>query len=177
LALSPLLEDVAHYFELVIPNNDSVFERLFEWTELHRLCIDNVFIKDLLDIIVVFDQKGWLIRHKVEVYTLPNCLHFIQSHLNVVLFRCSLTDLNTDLIMLHQSHFKDVPKRKALVRLNFESHFGWNLIPMALLHAFLAQANHQRNFWPKLIKLCLNSNSYFQNGFDISLLKEPYHAR
>ena len=105
LTLSPLFKHITHNFEFVVPNNDSFFKRFFEGTELHGLGVDYMLIEDLLNVIVVFNQEGWFIGHQTEVDSLPYFLHFIQTHLNVVLFWCTFTYLHAHFGMGHQSHF------------------------------------------------------------------------
>jgi len=104
LTLSPLFKYITHNFEFIVPNNDSLFKRFFERTKLHWLSVDYVLIKNLLNVIIVLNQESWFIWHQTEVDSLPYFLHFIQTHLNVVLFRCTFTYLDANLRMSHQSH-------------------------------------------------------------------------
>jgi len=51
LALQPSIQDVLHENKLLLPGLDISFEWLDEGGASHRLCFDNVVIKQHLDVI------------------------------------------------------------------------------------------------------------------------------
>jgi hypothetical protein len=138
LALCPLFKHVTHDFELIIPDYNSLLERFFEGTKLHRLGVDDVLIKNLLDVVIILDQEGRFVRHKIEVDTLPYGFHLIQAHLNIVFLGSSFSYLNANITEFHQAHLKHLAKGESFSRLDFEANFGGNLSPMSFLHTFLS---------------------------------------
>lgn len=137
LALGPLLQDVRHCFELVVPVHNLVFEWLLERRKLHRLGVHSVLVNDHLNIVVVFDQESVLVRQQVESDGLPDLLHTVETSLNIKLLRCPLSNLNTSVHMLHQVQFKDFAEGETFDGGDFEADLLTYLFPMPVNHSLL----------------------------------------
>lgn len=172
LTFGPLLQHIAHNFKFVVPDDNSFLEWLLKRAELHRLSIHNMFIKNVLNIVIIFNQEGRLVGHQIEINRLPHGLHLIKTDLNVVFLCCSFTNINTDLRVLHQSHLKNFVESKTFSRSYIETDFLRDLIPMTFLHSLLSESHHKRNFRLELIQLSFDRSGNFKDGLDISFFEE-----
>ena len=81
LALEPLLEDVGHQHQQLLPLVDPLGERPLEGTERHRLGHHDVVVEQLLDLVEALEHVGLrlAVLDDLEVDALPLRLHLVQG--------------------------------------------------------------------------------------------------
>jgi len=142
LCFGPDFQNIRNELDLGVPVENFGLKRLLERRELHGLSIDNMFIEDLINIVVILNHESVLERNQLEIDVLPNGGHRVEHRFDLKLFSGFFTDFHAEIDMIHQFQVQTGLEREIRIRSDILTDFFRNLFPMTLFHALFAQSHH-----------------------------------
>jgi hypothetical protein len=103
LCFGPHFKDVRNQFYLLVPVQDLLFKGLFIGGELHCLGVYDVFVQNLVDFVVVFNDVSNFEGNQFEIDVCPDGLHRGQHRFYLKLLGRFLPDVHAILNVLHQT--------------------------------------------------------------------------